>query len=81
MGVEITNSNNGIPLRPHDYKASEQVRCLATDGYRKYIEFAIIHWRAEIPNMNYMECAERIVNAKDTMLLFSPNARFLLMLS
>jgi hypothetical protein len=46
-------------------------------------DFAIIHWRAEIPNMNYMECAERIVNAKDAMLLSSPkNApRFLLMSS
>ena len=30
-------------------------------------EYNVIHWRAELPNINYPNCAEKLVNAKNIM--------------
>jgi hypothetical protein len=92
MGVEI--NKDGVTKRLHDRKKSNHVRGqlkfreslfrLADSALQLMgigSEFAIIHWRAEIPNINYMECAESIVKAKDSMLMASPNSSFLLMSS
>jgi hypothetical protein len=43
-------------------------------------DYAVIHWRAERENINYMECAHGIVRTKDAMGL-PPNTSFVLISS
>ena len=80
MGIEM---GNGDVIKLHDDDASNQIRhkfqfhpslfrladsALQLMGFGNSDEFGIIHWRAELPNMDYMECAKSIVQTKENML-------------
>mmetsp|Transcript_23258 Transcript_23258/g.66721 ORF Transcript_23258/g.66721 Transcript_23258/m.66721 type:complete len:208 (+) Transcript_23258:2-625(+) len=48
---------------------------------RKGQDFSVIHWRAEIPYLNYQKCAEDILQARDAMTTTKKKMPFVLISS
>lgn len=74
------DAQNHLQFRDSLYEMADLV--LEDMGIIPGSEFATVHWRAERPNIDYVNCAKSIVAASKNMGLQSPdNATFVLMSS
>jgi hypothetical protein len=65
----------GLDFHPYYYQLASE--SLAAMGIRRYSDgrhFGVVHWRAELPDIQYLTCAKLIVKARAAMLAeFSSN--------
>lgn len=75
----IVQNNFRFSKRIHDL--AEQTLTSMNISSQNQDKFAVIHWRAELQNIDYERCAESIVQAKEAMAILPKDTPFVLMSS